>query len=69
MLHHPWKCNRGHENRTPIPPESRKGPRRRIVLWCAEPGCTEQTAIFVGESEGPPPARKPRRPGPEKGQT
>ncbi|HKD19646.1 MAG TPA: hypothetical protein VKG23_17465 [Thermoanaerobaculia bacterium] len=55
---HPWKCKRGHENRTPIPPEMEKGARRALVLWCSEPGCVEHTSVFVGETHGTQPHRK-----------
>jgi hypothetical protein len=51
---HPWRCKLGHENRTSIPPESREGSRRRLVLWCSEPGCAEHTAVFAGASNAPP---------------
>jgi len=66
---HPWKCQRGHENRTAIAADVRRGPRRRILLRCAEPGCDGRTSIFVGGSIGAPPdavpSKRRRAPRPE----
>src|SRR5262245_20860475 len=52
---HPWKCKRGHENRTAIAREDRWGARRRIALPCMEPDCKESTSIFVGDARTTPP--------------
>ncbi len=60
---HPWRCRKGHGNRSEIPAEVQEGPRRQLILHCAEPGCPEHTAIFVGSSTSSPPLsnRRPRK--------
>jgi hypothetical protein len=59
-MFHPWRCKRGHGNRSDIPPEAQEGPRRPLVFRCAEPGCEEHTSIFAGSSKNPPPGRARR---------